>query len=367
MGHRALTLPDIREAYQSQLPQRRDDFRDEVKRLKDDHSAKGDLFSRHIYDVAKAAKKEMRARYEAAMVCVQALLDDGWVPSEGQTVESIYRDVFQSYRSIDRETFSDLTSAVEAAYADIGNNGPDIRGVFAREIGEVGVTAYEKCVAQLRLYRPRARDSGNTFTGHVGAVQIGDANVANVRRTQGSGSSEEAYIIAESADDQLERERRGEPRIPRQHFEVLLDPSLMGVIVRPTAVAPIEPQDRADPNDDDPMGRIMLENIGRTPAVRLRLTMPVRILTASPFTEEANAYQRDQVIPHEILVRVLRPGSLMITVTNRLAAPIDIGVRPEAYDERDVAVESGFTTVRRNLVIQTLVLIRISASRKRSP
>jgi hypothetical protein len=182
MAHHALTPADIREAYQSQLPERRDDFRDEIKRLKDECSVKQCIFSKYIFEVAKAAKKEMRARYHAAMLCVEALVDDGWVPSDGLTLESVYGDVFQGYRSVDRESFSDLTSAVKAAFEDIGRNGPNIRAAFEKEIGEVQVFAYNKCAANLRLYRPKAQAAGNSFSGTIGVVQIGNMNSAAVSR-----------------------------------------------------------------------------------------------------------------------------------------------------------------------------------------
>jgi hypothetical protein len=183
MAHRALTPSDIREAYQSQLLERRDDFRDEVKRLKDQCSAKQCIFSQYIFEVAKAAKMEMRARYHAAMVCVEALLEDGWLArSDGHTIDSVYRDVFQDYRSIDRESFSDLTSAVTSAFYDIGCNGPNICSTFETEIGQLQVSAYQKAVAQLRLYRPRAQAAGNNFSGSIGVVQIGNMNSAVVTR-----------------------------------------------------------------------------------------------------------------------------------------------------------------------------------------
>jgi hypothetical protein len=180
----ALTVEDIRKAYQSQLPERRDDFRDEVKRLKQECTADQCLFSKYIFEVAKAAKKEMRARYEAAMICVQALLADGWVPSGSESIEGVYRDVFQGYSSIDRESFSDLTSAVTSAFNDVGNNGPDIRASFAREIGAVQTAAYDKCVAQLKLYRATAVRLANSFSGSIGVVQIGDMNSAKVTRDE---------------------------------------------------------------------------------------------------------------------------------------------------------------------------------------
>jgi hypothetical protein len=178
---------------------------------------------------------------------------------------------------------------------------------------------------------------------------------------------EEPDIIAEGPAEQLQRERRGEPRVPRLHFEVLLDPSHLGVIIRESPVAPKEPEDLANPNDEDPMGRILLANIGRSAAVRLRLTLPIQILSASPFPDEANAYRKDQVVQHEVLVRVLRPGAVMITVTNRLSAPIGIGFAPEAYDQREVVNENGRTKVRRKLAVQTLEAFRIRAAAKRRP
>jgi hypothetical protein len=184
MGHKALNFEDVREAYQSQLPQRRDDFHDEVRRLKVDCTKKQCVFSKYVYEVANAAKKEMRARYHAAMLCVEALIDDGWLPDERQTIDSVYGAVFQGYRSVDRESFADLTSAVKEGFEDVGRNGPNICGAFEKEIGQVQVSAYAKCVAQLRLRRPKMQAGGSAFSGSVGVVQIGNMNSAAVARDE---------------------------------------------------------------------------------------------------------------------------------------------------------------------------------------
>lgn len=182
---RGLTVSDIRSAYQSQLPERRDAFREEIKRLKSDCSAKDCVLSKFIYEVATTAKREMRARYELAMECVKVLLDDGWRPADGLTVDGVYRDIFQNYTSIDHETFSDLTSAVTSAFADIGNNGPDICASFGREIADTQVSAYNKCVAQLRIYRPASTAPASiynapVFNAPVGAYQQGNLNSARI-------------------------------------------------------------------------------------------------------------------------------------------------------------------------------------------
>jgi hypothetical protein len=177
MPYQPMTLDQAREAFQAQIPHRRDDFCDEIKRLKDEHTRNGTLFSKYIQAVARAAKLEMRERHEAAMRAIEMLINDCWEPTAAETIDGAYESMFREYRSADREPFSDLKRAVESAYADIGNNGPDLRQVFEHDIGGVQSRSYESCAARLRVYRPGKPSGGTIFTAPVGVVQIGDANL----------------------------------------------------------------------------------------------------------------------------------------------------------------------------------------------
>ncbi|RDJ93207.1 hypothetical protein B4Q13_23495, partial [Lacticaseibacillus rhamnosus] len=67
--------------------------------------------------------------------------------------------------------------------------GPNICAAFEREIAEVQVAAYEKCVANLRLYRPPTQAASNSFSGTVGVVQIGRMNSAAVTRDEADQSA----------------------------------------------------------------------------------------------------------------------------------------------------------------------------------
>lgn len=179
------TPDDARSAYQSKVPGRQEAFRRTIRGLKEE-CARGDcLFSKYIFRVADAAKDEMRERNRLAAECVKALIDAGWVPANRNEVASVFSNCFSAPRSASHESFADLKDAVDIAYADIGNNGPDIRRRFRLELGEVQVLAHDEAVAQLWLHRPIQGGNGPAFYGAVGAVQIGAGNAAYLSRGEG--------------------------------------------------------------------------------------------------------------------------------------------------------------------------------------
>jgi len=178
-----LTIADIREAYQSQIPNRRFEFERTLRALKDKCSGEGCLFTRFISEVASAGIAEMRARNLAAKACLQAMVDSGWRPKNPTEIDSAFGDLFSSYNSWERESFSDLYSAVEDAYAGIGNNGPDLRTEYHHQIRNAQVAVYRECVSGLKLYAASRSNLGHTFLGPVGAVQIGDGSIASIAQS----------------------------------------------------------------------------------------------------------------------------------------------------------------------------------------
>jgi hypothetical protein len=112
------------------------------------------------------------------------------------------------------------------------------------------------------------------------------------------------------------------------------------------------------------MARILLSNVGHSTIVRLWLTMPVCIL-GSPSPGEGTAYSQAETIMHSVLVRVLRPGSIMLTITNRLSTALRVGIRPEAEEERDITTDDGWKTTKRRITIQTLYMAQIRGAAKR--
>jgi hypothetical protein len=338
-----------------------------VRSFRVEAAAKGIAHSgAFIYGVQRLCQDESQRRIDAARDAVKVTLQSGWLTTSSEATRT-FRACFEE--AAENGTYADIDAAMRDAIAIAGialsnsQTNAILSGVGTVH-GELIDEAECDLVIVARRKSPGVNNVINAYS--VGAVQIGDSNKAFL------GTSESEFdILTEDPAYQLQREREGAPRVPRQHFEVLLDPSLQGVIVRECATAPTEPGPSGATALDieDPMGRILLTNIGRVAAVRLHLTMPLQILTASPFPDEAKAYRKGQVIPHAMLLRCLRPGSIIITVTNRLSSPIVIGLNPEAYVERDVEradAEPGRTSVRTKVTIQTSAMCRIKAATRRS-
>jgi hypothetical protein len=352
--------------YRTQLPRFRREFADAVQRFHAEAAARGIARSgAFVQSVQRLCQDESTRRIGAARDAVEYGLEGGWATTASEAIQTL-RTCLDN--APDPGSFGDIDVAITTAIAISGilpnaSQTDGIRSGIVTVRGEVSDEAEAELAAVAR--KVQLSGGSSVFNAPVGSVQIGERNKAIIGATE-----PEPYIIAEDPKHQLEREGSGGLRVPRKHLEVLLDPSLQGVIVRECKAAPIEPEDR-DPAalaTEDPMGRILLSNVGGVPAVRLHLTLPIMIKTQSPFRDEVAAYQKDEVIRHQVLVHILRPGSIMITVTNRLSSPIVIGIRPEANDERDVEdvdAEHGLTRVPRKLTIQTLVMFLIRASTRR--
>lgn len=178
MAHPRLTPGDIREAFQSAIPRRRDEFRQLVRDLKYEHTRRDTVFSRYVVDVARAAKEELHARFDAADRLVEMLIDDGWEPSSAEMIDSVYQSLFTGFGSTDRDPIGDLYNVVSEVFSDLGGNGRDIRDSFANELMDTQVNAYKAAVAALKLHRPGKPHA--VFNAPVGSVAFGDGNTANV-------------------------------------------------------------------------------------------------------------------------------------------------------------------------------------------
>lgn len=373
--------------FRTQLPRLRRAFVDAAQRLAVDATAKGILrSSAFIHDMQRLCQDESARRINAARDAVKELIDGGWSPSSVTAVRT-FKDCLAS-ADAPNETYGDIDEMLRQAIATAGTLFSATKPQTATEdVDAVRQEITDEAEADIDTTARKVQLTGGStiFHGPVGVAQIGSSNNAHVdsrpalavpietgkstERAQGPRTTEdEPYVIAEDSDQQLERERRGEERIPRLHFEVCLDPSLEGIIVQAAQAPPVEPEDRGEtaPHLDDPIARIVLSNVGSVTVVRLWLILPIQILTASPFPDEAQAYKKDMVIRHPVLVKVLRPGSIMLTLTNRLSSPIVFGMSPDAYEERDVLTNEGRKTVKRPLVIQTLSLLRVRASTRRT-
>lgn len=180
MAHPKLTPADIREAFQAAIPHRQDEFREAVRELKRQHTRSDTVLSRYIHEVARLAKRELRARYDAATRLVEKLIDDGWVPAPPDTIESVYQSLFAGFKSVGRNPIEDLKISVGAVYGDLGGNTADIRAPFDKEFQETQVNAYRSAVAALKLHRPGKPTT--VFSAPVGFVQIGDNNTGMIER-----------------------------------------------------------------------------------------------------------------------------------------------------------------------------------------
>lgn len=352
--------------YRTQLPRFRREFESAVRSFHVEAAAKGIAHSgAFMYGLQRLCQDESTRRINAARDAVKFSLEGGWFTTSSEALQT-FRACFEE--TAENGTYADINAAMRnaVAIAGIALSNSQTEAIVSGIVTVHGATVDEAEAELVAVARKQPSGSSNIFNAPIiGAVQIGDRNKAVI-----DTSDSELHMLTEDPAHQLQRERDGEPRVPRQHFEVLLDPSLQGVIVRECALARQRPvhHDPAAPDIEDPTGRILLANIGRVAAVRLHLTLPLQILTASPFPDEAKAYKKDQVISHVILVRCLRPGSIIVTVTNRLSSPIVIGFKPEAYVERDVEgvhAEPGRARLRTKVIIQTLFMCRVEAATRR--
>jgi hypothetical protein len=289
-------------------------------------------------------------------------IEGGWSVTPPDAVKTFLECIESA--AAESSSYVDIDAALKDAFSVAGIAYSESQANCIRSaVDTVRQESIDEAEAELVSIAGRRQSSqlSSNFHGPVGSVQIGAHNTATTARTV--HDPPEPHILAENPQTQLEREARGEPRALRQHLEILLDPSLNGVIVREAEGPVTEPEDDTSrPDLRDPMGRILLSNVGRSTVVRLWLAMPIQILSASPFPRERNAYKKDEVIRHPVLVNVLRPGSLVLTITNRLASPIRAGIAPEAYDERDINTSTGWQRIGRPITVQTLYLVNVRGS-----
>jgi len=187
MPHAKLTPADIRDAFHTAIPRRRDDFRETVAELKRQHTKNDTVLSRYINDVARLAKQELRARFDAATRLVERLIDDGWEPTTAETIDGIYQSLFSGYGSAEFDPITDLQNAVAVVYGDLGGNTADIRGSFDRAFQDAQVHAFKEAIAALKLHRPGKTHA--VFSAPVNLVQIGDGNSGTVVAERGDATA----------------------------------------------------------------------------------------------------------------------------------------------------------------------------------
>lgn len=128
----------------------------------------------------RLAQDEMYARSEIASKRVEQLIDSGWMPDNGKTVDSVYRDMFANFPDTDRESFSDLYAYIDGAFDNVGlAASTNDKNEYRRRLGQAQVDAAKQFVAHLEAHMDskKFKEQSNLTTvnvhGNVGNFQSG--------------------------------------------------------------------------------------------------------------------------------------------------------------------------------------------------
>jgi hypothetical protein len=159
-----LTPAAIKDAFQDAIPNRRDEFARQVKRLRNALLRGDPHLRRYPSEVLELAEAELRARIELASTRVKQLINSGWKADGMNSVRQAFLDCFGMYDRMDKDPQSDLYNIVENAFNFI----QEPNAVQARKnhyrLSEVQVNTATACLSDLEVYYAERLGMASTTT-----------------------------------------------------------------------------------------------------------------------------------------------------------------------------------------------------------
>lgn len=215
-----LTPEDAREAYQSSIPARHEEFKDAVKECLRDASQHSNYQTYYVRAIMRTTQKELRARLESARDRVRTLIDSGWTPQNSLRVRDVYSNMFSRHNHWNRDSFTDLNDAIEHAHDTVGLAASTQQlNIYALEFGQYQVDVSTEFGHDLEFYMAAKQPNDSNVTnltlqGNVGFIQTG--GVSNV--TQNIGSD-----VSHALVDAMEQLRQAVERSNEQYAPAITD------------------------------------------------------------------------------------------------------------------------------------------------
>ena len=239
-----LTPETARAAYQNALPARREAFKRLAHQCLLDASHKNNIAQWYLEELMRLAQDEVRARSQIASQRIEQLIDSGWTPGDGRTVDSVYRDMFTNVPDYDRESFSDLYGYIDSAFDKVGLSSTlDQKNAYRRRLGQAQVDAAKEFTTHLDAHMdskkgiPQNNHTTVNVHGPVGNLQSG--GVSHITQHFGSNLDDVVRAI-----EQLKQTARDSNEPQADEIEQVLDaavaaaqkpgakPAVIGSIVR---------------------------------------------------------------------------------------------------------------------------------------
>jgi hypothetical protein len=160
----AATPDEIKAAFQNAIPHRRTEFARRVNQRLRAIVHEDQYVVRYPAEVLSIAAGELRARIKLAADRVKQLIDSGWTADQMITVRKAFLDCFGLFDRMDKDAQSDLYHAVEAAFAEVGQNNPAQATTNYRRLGQVQVDTVNEFLSDLELYYAASHPSAPQVT-----------------------------------------------------------------------------------------------------------------------------------------------------------------------------------------------------------
>jgi hypothetical protein len=148
----ALTIEQVKEAFQNAMPRRRDEFEeafeDRFKAVQNESNYQG----KFIADILRLAKAETRKRSDIATTRIEQLLDSGWKPEFANGIMSAYIALYSGFDHWKKDPTSDLYGLVKASFSKVGLADSNLEIDYGRRLGSVQVEASNEAVTSLVVY-----------------------------------------------------------------------------------------------------------------------------------------------------------------------------------------------------------------------
>ncbi len=189
-----LTPEKAREAYQSAVPARREEFEQIAAKCLRDAAHQNDPQRTYVVWIMREAKKELRLRLQMAADRVKQLIDSGWVPQGAERVDSVYRDMLSSANHWNRDSFSDLYGVVNGAFEKVGLAPTEEQyQIYALELSQYNVDVATEFTHDVEFHMAAKQPNNSSVTnltlqGDVNYLQTG--GTAHVVQNIGASTDE---------------------------------------------------------------------------------------------------------------------------------------------------------------------------------
>ena len=195
-----MTTPEMaREAFQSAMPARREQFQQIAANCFQDALHQHDPRRAYLASIMREAKKELRHRLEMAAERVRQLINSGWSPQDVRMIETVYREMFSQLRHWNGNPYDDLYAAVRGAFEKVGlAPTPEGRQNWVLEYSQYLVDVSTELTHDLEFHmaakQPNNQNVTNlNFQGNVNFLQTG--GVANVTQHIGIDATEAVQLL----------------------------------------------------------------------------------------------------------------------------------------------------------------------------